>query len=181
MPSVAGYAPAAIRSARSDPTRATPTITSSSPTIRPFNDRSRVLKHMMDAGGSALLLLRAGLQGHGSQHERPYSQSHSELSHQSLLLFAGLAKRKSETKPLYAIPHEQHTSRRGKSGQSRPRELGHFTPQIRTNPSELGQYRSPYEDKKRTKASLDVPSPDQRRRYATVIAMAPQAGQTRRR
>jgi hypothetical protein len=43
----------------------------------------------MDAGGSALLGLRTGLKGHGSQHQRRRTQCYRELSHQTLLLFAG--------------------------------------------------------------------------------------------
>jgi hypothetical protein len=51
----------------------------------------------MDVGGAALLVLRTGLQGHGSQQEHRRSQSHREFSHQTLLLFAGLPQMKKST------------------------------------------------------------------------------------
>jgi hypothetical protein len=39
----------------------------------------------MDLGGASLLVLRTGLQGHGSQQECRCGQDHRGLSHQSLL------------------------------------------------------------------------------------------------
>jgi hypothetical protein len=44
----------------------------------------------MEVAGAALLVLRAGLEGHGSQQEHRGSQSHRQLSHWTLLLFTGL-------------------------------------------------------------------------------------------
>ncbi len=80
----AGYAPAAPGSARADPTRATPTITSSSPTIRPFDDRGCVHERM-DASGSAELVLRARLQSRSCQRECRCSQSYRDFPHKTFL------------------------------------------------------------------------------------------------
>ena len=82
--SPAADAVAAMTRARTRPTWAATTATGSSVTRRQRHDRSCVLESV-DAGGSALLVLRAGLHGHHSQHECSCSQSQCELSHQILL------------------------------------------------------------------------------------------------
>jgi hypothetical protein len=59
----------------------------------------------MDVGGAALLVLRTGRQGHGSQQEHRRSQSHREFSHQTLLLFAGLPQMKKSTTTTASQPY----------------------------------------------------------------------------
>jgi len=99
--SVAGNAPATPGNARTDPTRATATVTSSPVTCRLFDERRRVLKlrgeartrtcRLFDEWGRVLKLcgeacrnrrlgLRAGRHGHRSQHEHRRRQNHREFS-----------------------------------------------------------------------------------------------------
>ena len=88
--SPAANASATTVAARTDPTAGTATGTGISATGRQCDDRGCVLERK-DAGGSPLAL-RAGLQGHGSQHERCCGQSQRKFSHQPSSLFAGLLK-----------------------------------------------------------------------------------------
>jgi hypothetical protein len=79
-PSPAGYASAATGGARADPTGAATAIAGSPVTRRRRDDRGCVPERV-DAGSAALLVLRTGLQGHGSQQKHCRSQSHRDLSH----------------------------------------------------------------------------------------------------
>jgi hypothetical protein len=57
----------------------------------------------MDLGGATLLVLRTGLQGHGSQQECRCGQGHRGLSHQSLLFqgcrIEGNARQRADDPP----------------------------------------------------------------------------------
>jgi hypothetical protein len=88
--SPAANAPATTVTARTDPTAGTAAGTGISVTGRQCDDWGCVLEPK-DAGGSPLALC-AGLQGHGSQHERCCGQSQCKFSHQTLLLFPRLRR-----------------------------------------------------------------------------------------
>src|SRR5215475_14020915 len=78
---LAGDAPATAVGAGADPAGSTSAAAPPSVACRELDDRSCVLE---EGGGAAELALCTGLQAHRSQHQRRCSQSHHDLSHQTL-------------------------------------------------------------------------------------------------
>ena len=93
----AGHTAAAARRAGADPARTATAIARATVTGRRPHYR-RGISERMNAGRTALLVLRAGRQRQSSQYKRCSTHCQNELLHRTLLLMAGLLEEKTPAK-----------------------------------------------------------------------------------